>query len=145
MQDIVECLMKSFIHFFDQIKPMRIPEIIPIDTIPESIEIEEEMGWLGDRETYIIKYYSDYTGDKTKACWFPNEKIAKEWQNFVQGKPITDIDPMNYTLPEHFILYQNYPNPFNLSTIIKCELKESKHISLKIYNLSGQKIETLLN
>jgi hypothetical protein len=136
----------EIIHsFFDQIIPMRIPKIIPDDTIPQLIEIAEEKGWLGNRETYIIKYYSDYTGDKTKACWFPNVKIAQEWQNFVQGKPLTNIYLMNHTLPEHIILYQNYPNPFNPSTIINYSLPIESVVTVTVYDMLGKEINRLIS
>lgn len=44
-----------------------------------------------------------------------------------------------------FILYQNYPNPFNPSTIIKYDLKISGFISIKIYDLLGREVKTLVN
>ena len=50
-----------------------------------------------------------------------------------------------HSVPNNFKLYQNYPNPFNPSTRIKYELTESSHIALKIYNLAGQEVETLVN
>jgi polyhydroxybutyrate depolymerase len=43
-----------------------------------------------------------------------------------------------------FGLLQNYPNPFNPSTKIKYNLKKSSHIKLKIYNLTGDELETLI-
>lgn len=44
-----------------------------------------------------------------------------------------------------FNLNQNYPNPFNPSTTIKYNLFKSVIVNLKIYNLAGQEIETLIN
>ena len=46
--------------------------------------------------------------------------------------------------PNNFYLGQNYPNPFNSSTIIKFILAESSFVSLTIYDVSGRKVETLL-
>ncbi|MBN1407234.1 MAG: T9SS type A sorting domain-containing protein [Calditrichaceae bacterium] len=47
------------------------------------------------------------------------------------------------SIPLDFQLYQNFPNPFNPSTSIKYQLNKSSHITLKIFNLAGQEIETL--
>jgi len=139
-----ERVSHEVIHsYFDQVVPLRLPEEIPSDTIPTLIEIDEETGWLGNRETYIIDYFPDFTGDITKACWFPNEIIAEEWQNFVQG--LSSIYFTNYSLPEQVILHQNNPNPFNHSTRIIYEIKGSKRVTLRIYNNSGQIIETLFD
>jgi plastocyanin len=42
-------------------------------------------------------------------------------------------------------LSQNYPNPFNPSTIIKFSIPKSNFVTLKIYDMSGKEIETLVN
>ena len=45
--------------------------------------------------------------------------------------------------PKSFVLYQNYPNPFNSSTTITYNLMFASNVSLKLYNLSGHRVETL--
>jgi len=44
-----------------------------------------------------------------------------------------------------YLLLQNYPNPFNLLTKISCKIPEGGDVSLKIYNLNGQLVKTLVN
>ena len=52
--------------------------------------------------------------------------------------------PIASALPEQFQLSQNYPNPFNSSTLIKYQLPKPGFLTIKIYNLLGQKIRTLV-
>jgi choice-of-anchor A domain-containing protein/uncharacterized repeat protein (TIGR01451 family)/TQXA domain-containing protein len=57
---------------------------------------------------------------------------------------ITDVENTE-ELPTEFELSQNYPNPFNPSTTIKFKLKENGRFTLKIYNILGQVVTTLLD
>ncbi len=50
----------------------------------------------------------------------------------------------NFSEPEYF-LYQNYPNPFNPHTTIKYSIKEGGTVQLKIYDILGKEIKTLIN
>jgi len=47
--------------------------------------------------------------------------------------------------PNNFSLNQNYPNPFNPSTSIEFQLPKESFVTLKIYNILGVEIATLLN
>ncbi len=54
----------------------------------------------------------------------------------------------NYSLleqPEKFTIAQNYPNPFNPSTTIEFYLSEPALVTLKVYNVIGQEVATVLN
>jgi hypothetical protein len=55
----------------------------------------------------------------------------------------TGIDEQPLNLPSGIALNQNYPNPFNSTTQITINSPRSESIELNIYNLIGQKVETL--
>ena len=86
--------------------------------------------------------------------WYPAQKTL--WQNN-QAKVmahILSLDPsvINITAIRDagrsalsFSLEQNYPNPFNPSTEIKYSVPSASVVSLKIFNLLGQEITTLVN
>jgi len=71
---------------------------------------------------------------------------------FTQGNIIIKVEPLlavnaegNPRIPTRFILDQNYPNPFNPTTTIRYGLVQSVSVSIKIYNLLGQEVCTLMN
>jgi len=47
--------------------------------------------------------------------------------------------------PKIFSLYQNYPNPFNPTTTIEFTIRETERVTLSVYNVIGQHIQTLFN
>jgi hypothetical protein len=58
---------------------------------------------------------------------------------------MTGIENSRDQVTLQYILNQNYPNPFNPSTTIRYEIPRQGHVTLKIYNIIGQEVETLID
>ncbi|MBS4035333.1 MAG: T9SS type A sorting domain-containing protein [Ignavibacterium sp.] len=61
------------------------------------------------------------------------------------GNPTGVESKDDIKLPTEFALGQNYPNPFNPSTIISFQLPVSSNATLKVYDVLGNEVATLLN
>jgi len=113
-------------------------------------------GWYSGLTMYngisYINYTSDSSGlphNNTTAIAIDN--LNNKWIGTEIGlvvfneNGIVTVGCTNDLQPDGFSLKQNFPNPFNLTTTIDFTLPKSDKISLKIYNLTGQEIETLIN
>ncbi len=63
--------------------------------------------------------------------------------NTVTGSVVTAVK--NSLAPQKFALFQSYPNPFNPTTMIQYSLEKPSQVSLKIYNVLGSEVATLVN
>jgi hypothetical protein len=59
--------------------------------------------------------------------------------------PSAIVEDHTAILPQRITLEQNYPNPFNPSTSIRFALPKAAVVSLKVYDVTGQRVATLLN
>ena len=83
--------------------------------------------------------------------WFPTQKaswITQRNQEYAtiageMGDPVAVHEPAS--VPATFRLDQNYPNPFNPTTIISYNLPTSSLVTIKVYDVLGRELKTLLN
>lgn len=73
----------------------------------------------------------------------PVERFVIGALNFVDG--IVGVRDNNSSAPSQYVLLQNYPNPFNPATKIQYSLAGTQLVTLKIYDILGREIRTLIN
>ncbi|HEX2983040.1 MAG TPA: T9SS type A sorting domain-containing protein, partial [Ignavibacteriales bacterium] len=106
------------------------------------------LGYLGVKEisfpawkpdttgTYTVKVYAAVNGDEDAG----NDTLTST----VVVRNTIGIDDEDMA-PAVYSLSQNYPNPFNPSTLIKYSVAQSGMVELKVYNMLGQEVKTLVN
>jgi len=110
--------------------------------------------WWVDAVQHIRTVNNDYSAYASDA-WDShptaagNQKASSEFSTLLnvsynRWKSDTKIDEMDGGFPSDFSLEQNFPNPFNASTMIRFNLPESHHVELKIYDILGKEVETLI-
>ena len=65
--------------------------------------------------------------------------------NDIQISKVTSVGGGQIKIPDNYALFQNYPNPFNPSTTIEYQLPNNGFVDLKIYDITGREIFTLVS
>ncbi|MEO8665868.1 MAG: T9SS type A sorting domain-containing protein [Ignavibacteria bacterium] len=77
--------------------------------------------------------------------------VLKNLSDYVQTiydnnfQSVLAVNKISTEIPSSFSLGQNYPNPFNPSTVINYKIASSDFITLKVFDMSGKEIMTLVN
>jgi hypothetical protein len=58
---------------------------------------------------------------------------------------IIGVNKISEYVPSKYSLEQNYPNPFNPATIIRFQIKDLRLVTLKVYDILGKEVATLVN
>jgi len=93
---------------------------------------------------------ADATGEREGILTYSINNQDKSYSNVSLwtytwiGDKMTDVDDNKLSV-NSYELSQNYPNPFNPSTVISYSLEKSGMVSLKIYNILGQEVMSLVN
>ena len=72
---------------------------------------------------------------------------VNSFYNAIEGQSLDPVSVQNISssIPDKYELHQNYPNPFNPSTNIKFDVRTSGLVTIKIYDMLGKEIATLVN
>ncbi|MDP2363295.1 MAG: T9SS type A sorting domain-containing protein [Ignavibacteria bacterium] len=115
--------------------------IPPFPTIAIKILGVEETVWLA-LDNWKVKSYIPSTNVDLSILGIPDFNVPGLETNITT--PITDVEDGNEVVKD-FELYQNYPNPFNPSTKISWQSPISGWQTLKVYDILGNEIATLVD
>jgi len=122
--------------------------------------VNENTGWGGDATKIYkttnsgVNWFLQYMGafndlrsfgyaDSNNA-WFCGN-AGKIFKTTNGGGMISGISSLGNEIPEKFSLSQNYPNPFNPTTKINFDLKNSAFAMLRVYDINGREVRTLVS
>jgi hypothetical protein len=95
-----------------------------------------------------------FTQVSYRGAFDPSLPMTQQWtagwtnfdpQNYDPEVPTTSTIEHLASVPQRFSLEQNYPNPFNPSTEIRFSIAGAGFVSLKVYNMVGEEVSTLVN
>lgn len=98
---------------------------------------------LNTYSIYVDKF--GYSSNGVRTITFDNQSVFQRQLNLTLTPETPTSSESNYLVPEKFELGQNYPNPFNPSTQISWKSPVSGLQTLKVYNILGNEVATLVN
>jgi len=84
--------------------------------------------------------------DPINSITVARENVSKAIQEYLSNfASMTYQAPLPSNPVTDYILYNNYPNPFNPTTTLRYELPQDGVVTIKIYDILGQEVRTILN
>jgi hypothetical protein len=109
-----------------------------------------------DDNTFVTIGFVEGKGTTTEPNFYSFADLSPFTENYTIYYRLKQVDfdgkfsysktiSVEFNMPENFALKQNYPNPFNPSTIVEYNIREAGLVSLKVYDVLGKEVATLVN
>lgn len=127
-----------------------IPSFVLIRILDSSFNIINQKTFRWTEDLTVKSIYPVNNGDILFAGWSKDPApiranvYALRTDSLLNSVPPIGIFPLNNSVPKQFML-ESFPNPFNPSTRIRFYLPQNEKITLKIYDVSGKEIKTLVD
>ena len=89
--------------------------------------------------------YLSFIADAVPASYVNGAAASWAKDMFAKGTIIIGVQNIGTEVPKSYALQQNYPNPFNPTTKIRFELPKSGFVTMKLYDINGREVATLVN
>jgi hypothetical protein len=118
--------------------------ILTPSALPEWVKVKEEFVSINEispasGETAVLTF------DVSLDAPLNSEEELSFLIQTKEGKTLNKTFSVKVTLPDKFELNQNFPNPFNPSTVISFSIPSEVKVILKVYNILGEEVQTLVN
>lgn len=120
--------------------PMNVQNITNTTGVHEKYSQTSAFGYMVDNTTFRVDcMYTIFGNGDT-------DDLGESELWYLSGVTfqLTSVDDQVAT-PSKFELAQNYPNPFNPATTIKFTIPEKNHVTLKVFDMLGREVSTLVN
>lgn len=116
-------------------------------TIPNYINTDNADIWLGATQFDSANTDTVFFKGSIDEVRFYNYDLDDEevLDIYVNESTVPTDNEVLEIIPDNYELYQNYPNPFNPSTTVKFDLPAAGNVSLKVYDITGRLVSTLID
>jgi len=114
-------------------------------------EVDGQSGYCGQNLMLHFGLGNSNVIDSIKVEWpaggdqYFTKVTVNQSVTIIENGTLISVGENTIEQPQDFKLHQNFPNPFNPSTVINYELTSFSNVELKVYDILGNEVETLVN